>query len=129
MGGIRLGSAFIFGRGVLHRVLYFVVGLENLFARGGYAFRHSNPDLFVSEYLLPDRQVHLFHFTRPYWMGNRSRCCAAKIEHGMAHAQFGPDRMDGRHRTNSGEPHSRCGRIWPHQHELLPAGLLWSECL
>ena len=117
------------GRGSLRRMFHSVVGLENVSARRRHAIRQRsgpNSDLFAREHLFSNRQADLLHRADSSWLGNWTHCCPTKIESGLAHCRFGPDRVDGCDRPNSSQSDIGHRRIRTHQNEFLQSSYFWS---
>ena len=115
--------------GLLHRMFHSVVRLENVSARRRHAIRQRsgpNSDPFAREHLFSNRQADLLHRADSSWLGNWTHCCPTKIESGLAHCRFGPDRVDGCHRRNSSQSDIGPRRIRTHQNEFLQSSYFWS---
>ena len=134
VGASALGDIWYFahgtvGRGLLHRMFHSVVRLENVSARRRHAIRQRsgpNSDPFAREHLFSNRQADLLHRADSSWLGNWTHCCPTKIESGLAHCRFGPDRVDGCHRRNSSQSDIGPRRIRTHQNEFLQSSYFWS---
>jgi len=126
VGDVRSRPALSTGCRLFSCLLIFVVWLEDLCAGSGYALRSpSKPNLWAWEYLFSGRQVLLYQRADSRRLGNWTRRRPAKIEGGLAHGRFGPDRMDGRHSRDSRESNRRTSRTRAYQHELLHSWTVW----
>lgn len=94
---------------------YLVVWMEDVSAGCRYSFC---PNSWVRDFLFWRRQVDLFRCSNSHRLGSWTHRRPSKIQGGLAHCRFRPNRID--RRNDSGSRESLCSprRIRTHQHGL-----------